>query len=506
MSAATGPAVGPSRPGPLIGFLRALARLALLRGLLLGALGVLPCALPCGAAPLFTIQVPLEPGRQVRVLFPWGESRQVGQVVSIPRATVFPAFDASKWGRPGCVTAVGVNVIHLLLDVENGRGRMISLLPTHTIAPAARPAGAVLIEATGGSGLFGAWAPPVGTPVTAIDEKGARSPLSTESLKTAKVLEISVPARADCPYYVDIENRLEGQVSVVWPDRTEVVAKVVHPVTGVGGFEGSQFQDTGRLRANHPGVVCFSTTPAGEMGGFQIIPLVHAKSEFMRMSWTEPEWMILEPVIPERSSPGREPLFSGFLVPGPNPRDGAEAVWEKIVRIPYLMVRIDGGDWVPLPEVRERDNGPGCILRRVTHLRIVYPFLLSPPPTPVPTATPVPTVGPTPRPSGPTPRPTGGAKPSPTPVLSSGGGSPAGHPTPHPTAPATPRPTGPGGGAPSPTPKPTPRPTGVPRPSSTPHPTAPATPRPSPTPRPPVPPEVPPPPEGEAPIIVAPGF
>jgi hypothetical protein len=135
----------------------------------------------------------------------------------------------------------------------------------------------------------------------------------------------------------------------------------------------------------------------------------------MKMAWYEPEWMIVEPLVHDRADPGTEPLFSGFLVPGPNPRDGAERMWDSIVRIPYVLVRIDGGDWRPMPEVHEKDNGPGCILRRVTHLRIVYPFILAPPPTPIPTPTPIPSAVPLPsvRPASGVNEKTGGATPSP---------------------------------------------------------------------------------------------
>ena len=414
-----------------------MSRLPLL--LLLGTLFLGALASPGGAQPpLFTVTIPLEPGRQVRVHFPDGTERQVGEVKSIPTRSLWPGFDASKWARPGCVAATGVNAIHLLLEVDRGRGRIISLIPTYTNAPASRPASAVVVEGLGGRSLWGAWAPHVGTPVTAVDRAGRRSPLSSESLPQAVALEYSVHPRADCPLYVEIENRLEGAVTVVWPHRSLPVAKVVHPFSGIGFFEGSQYQGVGRLRANHPGVVCLSTAPPGELGGFQILPERHAKSPEMKPAWYEPQWLILAPLVPEHSEPGTEPLFSGFLVPGPGDQDQAEGVFGRIVRIPTVEVRLDGGEWQPLPPVTK--NGPDSPLRRVTHLRVFFPFPLVPLPTdpPTPTVAAPPPPGATPARKTPSPTP---HRPAPT------------APKPHPTAPPPPPPPPPGGyepGAPEP--------------------------------------------------------
>ena len=413
-------------------------------------LAVLCCAVPASAQSLFTVVIPLEPGRQVRVYLPDGTVRQVGEVRSVPYRSLWPGFDASKWARPGCVAATGANAIHLLLTVERGRGRIISLIPTFTIAPASRPASAVVVDSVGGQSLWGAWAPTVGTPVTAIDKSGARQPLSEESLKQAVALEYTVHPRADCPLSVEFENRLEGAVTVHWPGRSLQVAKVVHPFSGIGFFEGSQFQGVGRIRANHPGVVCISTAPPGERGGFQILPERHAKSPEMKAAWYEPEWLIIAPVAPEYSEPGREPLFSGFLVPGPQERDEAGQIFDRIVRTPSVDVRLEGGEWQPLPSVTK--NGPDSPLKRVTHLRVNFPFPLVPL-TPDPSPTPVPTLGAKPSPAA---KPSPGVHPSP--------GAAKASPDLKPTPSAQPKP--------QPTPKPQPKPT--PRPKPSPHPEGPA--------------------------------
>ena len=321
---------------------------------------------------LFTVNIPLVAGRQVRVNRPNGESRQIGAVVSVPTRTLWPAFEASRWGQPGSVVASSVNAIHILLGVERGRGRIISLLATYTTAPAARTTGSVLIEGVGGTGIWAAWAPAVGTPVYAVDAHGKRSPLSTESLNQAKSLEYDVLIKRNAPYYVEIENKLDGNVTVMWPNRAVVVGRVVHPVTGIGYFDGTQYQSTGRIRANHPGVVCIATAPHGVRAGFQIIPLANARSPEMKAAWSEPQWMIIEPIVAEYSAAGKAPLFSLLLVPGPHPRDNADWLWGSILHIPQVQYRTESGEWVDFPEVTQ--NTPDSPMKKMTHFRIMFPF------------------------------------------------------------------------------------------------------------------------------------
>jgi hypothetical protein len=62
------------------------------------------------------------------------------------------------------------------------------------------------------------------------------------------------------------------------------VADVIQRVSGTGRFVGSEYADVGRIRATHPGVICFSTSPkvgyttnSNQRGAFQFVPANHAK-------------------------------------------------------------------------------------------------------------------------------------------------------------------------------------------------------------------------------------
>jgi len=47
----------------------------------------------------------------------------------------------------------------------------------------------------------------------------------------------------------------------------EFLGLVLKPVFGVGRLEGTKW--AGRIRANHPGVICVSTSREGKVGDFK---------------------------------------------------------------------------------------------------------------------------------------------------------------------------------------------------------------------------------------------
>lgn len=323
--------------------------------------------------PLFQIEIPLVIGAEALIRLADGEAIPAGRVVAVPASTKWPAYTASGWGRPGTVAASAVNAIHLLLSVEEERGRTVSLLPAETFAPAAGAGNAVVIDVPAGRGLFGAWAPPVGSAVTVMGAEGIR-PLDAQSPPAAgERLFIDVVERPG-PYMVDIDNRPGGDV-LAWIDGygARKIASVVRPLGGVGRFGGSQFQDRSRLRANHTGVICISTSRRGEVGGFQILPLLHAHSPEMKSAWELTQWLIIEPV--DGDFVGTAPLFSGHLVPGPAQGESLWDLWSTYGRRSLALCRLDGGPWQKLPLLEGRDDGA---LRDLTHLRIYFPSTTEP--------------------------------------------------------------------------------------------------------------------------------
>lgn len=328
-------------------------------------------------ALLYSVLIPFQVDAPVKVILPDGSEQQIGIVRTLPQKSKWPAYTASKWGTPGTVAASAVNAIHLLVGIEKGRGKILSLLPSDTIAPAAGTESSLVIEGKGGYGLFGGWAPPVGAPVRVVSSSGAERPLDDALLpEEGDTLRIDVTEMV-APYMVEIENRPGGRV-FSWSKsmaQTGIIARVIRPVRGVGRFEGTLYQSVGRIRANHPGVIDISTSPEGTIGGFQIIPLNHARSTEMSGSWTLTQWLIVDSPDGKSSLAGHPPLFGGALVPGPKETERLWDLWSTYGRRPLVLCRIDGGPWTTLPEVSGRQDHA---LEHITHLRIYFPLVEEP--------------------------------------------------------------------------------------------------------------------------------
>jgi hypothetical protein len=333
------------------------------------------CRGAAGANERLIIRIPFQEGAMVTAEFPGGVA-ELGTVRALPVKTNWPAFTASRWGTPQTVCASAVNAIHVLVDVEQDRGRIFSIVPVVTVAPAA-PAGAFFsIDSPAGTGIFGGFAPPAGSRVFIESPGGSRPliPLSGEALPMGKgdvlVIESSLPEKPDT-WMVDIENRPGGRITAWSVNGPSVVARVIRPVGGVGRFGGTEFQAVGRVRASHAGVIDIATSPRGEPGGFQIMPLVHAlTSTEMDYAWKATQWMIVAPLPGEGPLEGTPPLFKGLL-PGTQLNDRLPDMWSSYGRKPLVLARFDGGHWRRLPPVAGKvDDGLGSL----THLRIYYPF------------------------------------------------------------------------------------------------------------------------------------
>lgn len=320
----------------------------------------------------WSIEIPLEEGKEAIAVMD-DLAYPLGTVISLPTSSRYPAYTASAWGKPGHVCASAVNALHILLSVEGGKGRTISVIPSDTVAPAATPGTAIVLKGKGGLGLFGAWAPPVGSKVLIRKSDGGLSELTTEvPLSHGDTFLIEVDS-SKIPTMVDIENRPGGRVILRNESGPSVIGRVIRPIGGTGRFEGTLYQSTGRVRANHSGVIDVSTSPYGVIGGFQIVPLRHGVSPEMASMWSMTQWMI---IASEGNSPlaGNPPLFSGNITPGPTQKEDKEAtsplgIWASYGRRSLVLCRIDGGPWGWLPEVAGRqDQG----LSGVTHLRIYF--------------------------------------------------------------------------------------------------------------------------------------
>ena len=323
------------------------------------------------ARGMLELHIPCRVGEEALAILPGGGVMTLGRVLMTPVKTNWPAYTASKWCAPATVCASAVNAVHMLINIEEGRGRILSLVPAVTVAPAAAAGAFFSLDMPAGTGLFGGVAPLVGSSVSIVGEAGERPLDGVPQEGETLVVRSELPGRP-AVWMVDIENRPGGRV-IAWGEAGPgVIARVVRPVGGVGRFGGTQFQRNGRIRASHAGVIDVATAPRGEVGGLQIMPLIHAlTSAEMASAWKLTQWMILAPLPGEPPLAGRPPLFKASFVPGTQLDDRLEDMWSTYGRRPLVLCRVGGGPWTRLPSVSGRVDDA---LRSVTHLRLYYPF------------------------------------------------------------------------------------------------------------------------------------
>lgn len=322
------------------------------------------------------LRIPFKEGGTATATLPDGNIAELGTVGALPVKTNWPAYTASKWGVPGTVCATAVNAIHILVDVEKERGRIFSIVPKVTVAPAAPQGAFFSIDSPAGTALFGGFAPLTGSGVFIELSNGMREALTRLPEKGETLLiESALPERPET-WMVDIENRPGGRVIAWTKTGPKVAARVVRPLGGVGRFGGTEFQATGRVRASHTGVIDIATAPRGQVGGVQIMPLMHAlTSAEMANAWKLTQWMIVAPVPGEVPLEGTPPLFKGTLMPGTQLSDRLSDMWSTYGRKPLVLGRFDGSPWRELPDISGKVDDGLCNL---THLRIYYPFWNAP--------------------------------------------------------------------------------------------------------------------------------
>ena len=326
---------------------------------------------------VFRLEIPATVGAMAVAVRPTGQVTPFGVVRRVPETTKYPAFTASAWAEPGTVAATAVNAIHITVSVENEKGRIVSLLPCETIAPAAGASSAFIVDCPAGTKLFGGWSPLVGSRVRVRRADGSYRLLDKNALpQPSETLVIWVTEDPDGPYRIDIENKLGGKVTAYYsPFGSRVVGRVERPFSGVGRFPGSKFQRRSALRANHPGVICISSCELGDIGGFQIIPYEHSFSkEMVKSAWEKTQWLIVRSVD-GTPLPGKAPLFSGSLTPGAQVREKLWNFWSTYGRRSLVMCRVDNGEWQRLDAVRGRDDHA---YDHVTHIRLYVPYTKEP--------------------------------------------------------------------------------------------------------------------------------
>ena len=304
-------------------------------------------------------------------------------------------FTATKWATVGAVCASAVNAIHIKTgdNTPEDRGIVFSIVPKDMLNPPEyynsflSPDSSIYTDIPAGESIFGGgFSPFVGNPVSYIDLKGEPHPVRSGYVpKIGETIIIKTLEPLIFPTAIIFENRFGGKVTVDYGgEKKVVVGEVLKPVGGIGRFSGTQFIGSGRIRANHTGVIDISTSPLGKTGGFQIIPSAHGMSPEMSNARLLTQWMVVGPTsISGVSLEGHMPLFSNYLQPRfmPMDLDSPRFIDDLLARF-IVDVRLEGSDeWQPMPRLwvdpdmsKPLPQWVFSALKNVTHIRILFPI------------------------------------------------------------------------------------------------------------------------------------
>jgi hypothetical protein len=321
---------------------------------------------------------------------------RVGSILYPTSSVSNNGYTASKWIEEGKISAVAVNAIHIKtgFNTFEARGIIFSVLPKDQLQVPdyynsyISPDSSIYTDIKAGTSIFGGvYSPYVGNIVSTSDALENLYPIGlgfVPSIGDVLVVVVNRPARY--PKEIVFENRFGGLINLEYLDgEDKVIGVVLRPVMGVGRFLGTQYCDTGRIRANHPGVIDVSTSPLGETGGFQIIPSGHGMSDEMITARLLTQWMVVGPPrVTDPSPEGIAPLFKYFLNPRYLSTDLDDPDWgNKVLQTFLVEVKLKGNDhWQPMPKYSIdpdlRKPLPGWAndaFRNVTHFRILFPIL-----------------------------------------------------------------------------------------------------------------------------------
>lgn len=204
-------------------------------------------------------------------------------------------FEASNWSPVG-VCATAVNAVHIKREKQDEEGnlhtQLISILPREmlTIDPVKHASyfnesSSIYTSIHAGEKIFGGtYTPFLGAEVIVDGEVPSE-------------IRITLGMPDPMPLWVSFENRFGGLITAKYSGEDEVnIGLVYRPVYGVGRFTGTKYCEVGRIRAVHSGVIDVSTSPYGEIGGFQIVPHFHADTSSVRNIRLLTQWMVIGPL------------------------------------------------------------------------------------------------------------------------------------------------------------------------------------------------------------------
>jgi hypothetical protein len=292
-------------------------------------------------------------------------------------------FEAAHWA-PNGVCATAVNAIHIKSTTLNEdfseTPRIISILPREmlTVDPIKHASyydssSSIYTSIHAGEDIFGgSFTPFLGSETISLVRKAFRKSLGGKN----DLEEIVIVYRISKPFplWVTFENRFGGMIKIKYPGEDEINAGLVYrPVYGVGRFTGTKYCDVGRIRAVHSGVIDISTSPDGEIGGFQIVPHFHADTSSVRNIRLLTQWMVIGPLDPTQQDYSLLSDLFVFLQPR-----FVELTSESLNNTVspmksrfHVVAKFRGDDsWQNFPELTSRDDDA---LESLEAIRIYFP-------------------------------------------------------------------------------------------------------------------------------------
>ncbi|MBU1616662.1 MAG: hypothetical protein KKF06_02615 [Candidatus Margulisbacteria bacterium] len=301
-------------------------------------------------------------------------------------------YAASRWVGDGEVAATAVNAIHVKTsnDEKSGKGIIFSLLPKEQLRPPKAydsylsPDSSIYTDIPAGTELFGGGSAPfVGNRVFFSRQSDYLYPITPDYQPAiGDVFTIMVKRPADYPTEIDFENNFGGKITIKYlGGRNRTIATVLRPVVGVGRFEGTVYASTGRIRANHAGVIDVSTSPLGEIGGFQMVPAEHGSE--LKYVREKTQWLVIgPPLVGSGSLEGIAPFFRYFIQPSYRASDiFDDENWEKKLLSRFLVeVKYTGEEnWQAMPSLsldrnKSLPKWADTALDKVSDIRILFPI------------------------------------------------------------------------------------------------------------------------------------
>ena len=318
--------------------------------------------------------------------------KSIGHVLLPAKQVNDEGYTASRWVDDGSVAAVAVNAIHIKTDFndKDDRGIIFNIVPSQYFI--ADPKKRSTLEASiytdikAGAGIFGGgYSPFVGNTVFTADAFGVLSSINIGYVPRVGdniIIRVDRPSRY--PSEIIFENRFGGLITIKYTDgESRYIGQVLRPVEGIGRFLGSEYADVGRIRANHAGVICISTSPLDLLGGFQIIPAGHGMSKEMITARTLTQWMVIGPVNAlDNSFEGMAPFFKYYLQPKYSDNDIDQPDWQKrllerfLVEVKYKDKESEGWQMMPVCDIAPNKPLPkwaNTAMENVSEIRILFP-------------------------------------------------------------------------------------------------------------------------------------